>query len=449
MSLPWIGFFYAENISGAPLAFTLRKFVENPALVGFLLSLNVAFNFLVGLATSYMSDRIWTRWGRRKPFLVVGWIGAAVCLAVVPLAPNLGTLMVAVLLYQFFGDIAKPLEPLTNEIVPPEQRGRWMTIRGAAQNLMNLLFYGVLVSRFDAVYDIEAWGRTLQLRGDVVLYWTGSLLLLLGAVFLVFKVRETPPPGGVVRERFALVPFFREIFGRRQWWTVYLLYSVPLISIVPFDTFSALMQTEQLGFSRAQFGGAVSVGVLINVVIFIPVAGFLTDRVDRLRLMQIGICLHAAVYFSFFFFLRYVADYSISLRTLIAFGAIGLPFQACVFVVWAPLVYDYIPRDRYGTVAAGLAFIGGITPFLIINLAGWWVTTFTRTFGPRGEGSYDYSSIYILQALGAGLSFVIFWHVRREERLGRLIRYGRQELDAKLLAAGDRRGPNFIRLRSR
>ena len=431
ITLPWVSFFYAENVSNAPLTFTLRKFVENPAIIGLIGSINVAFNFIVGVVTSYMSDRVWTRWGRRRPFLMIGWSGVAVCMALVPLAPNLGTLVVIIVLYQFFADIAKPLEPLTNEIVPAPQRGRFATIRSMAQNLMNLFFFGVMVAQFDRIYDIDAWGRTVQLRGDVVLYWTGSFLLLIAVAFLAFKVRETPPPGGIVRERLALWPLLRDIFGHRQWWTVYLIYSVPMIGLPGLDTFSPLLQTEQLGFTRAQFGGAASAGMLINLFLFIPLAGFLTDRMPRLLLMQIGVVMHAVVFFIFFLYLRYVADYTISIYTLIGFGIAAVLFKTCAYVVWAPLVYDYIPRDRFGTVSAGFAFVGGIAPFLLINLAGVWVTTYTRIFGARGQGSYDYSSIYVLQMIAALVALGITFHVKREERKGRLIAYGQLEAEER------------------
>src|SRR5690606_5694150 len=282
MTLPWVSFFYAENVSNAPLTFTLRKFIENPALIALLSSINVAFNLIVGVFTNYMSDRIWTRWGRRRPFLIVGWLGVAVMMALVPLAPNFWTLVVIIVAYQFFADVAKPLEALTNEVIPAAQRGRAATARNMAQKIMNLFFYGVMIAQFDATYDIDALGRAIQLRGDAILYWTGSLALLVAVAFLVFCVRETPPAHRVVRERFAFRSFFRETFGQRQWWTVYLLYAIPILVLPVIHTFEPLMRTEQFGFSKAEFGGAVTIGGVINLLLFIPLAGYLTDRMPRL-----------------------------------------------------------------------------------------------------------------------------------------------------------------------
>jgi MFS family permease len=161
------------------------------------------------------------------------------------------------------------------------------------------------------------------------------------------------------------------------------------------------------------------------MIIFIPVAGYLADRVSRLRLLQFGIGMYALVNFGLFLWLRYVANYSIPLSTLIGVGMAGAAFKACIYGVWAPLVYDYIPSNRYGTVSAGFAFVGGIFPFLFINFAGLWINGFTRLFGPRGHGHYDYSSIYVLQLIAVVIALLLTRYIQKEERQGRLIAYGR------------------------
>ena len=426
MTMPWVSFFYIENLSGAPLTFTLRKFVENPSVIAFLVSLNVAFNVLVGVFTNYMSDRVWTRWGRRRPFLIIGWTGVTVSVFFVPLAPNVWWLMATIVCFQFFADIAKPLEALSNEVVPAPQRGRAIVIRNMGQNVMNLFFYGVMVAQFDRTYDLAIWGRSILLRGETLLYWTGSFGLLLAIAFLLFRVRETPPASGIRRDRFAFLPVIRELFGRRQWWTVYLLDLVPMLALPGLSELEPLVRTEQLGFSKADFGWAISAGIVINIAIFIPLAGYLADHVPRLRLLQFGIVSYALLNFGFFLFLRYVAEYSISLPMLVGFAIAATALKSCIYGVWAPLVYDYIPSDRFGTVSAGLAFVAGLFPFLLINLAGLWINGFTRLFGARGHSTFDYSSLYVLQFITTIAAFALTRYVTREERSGRLIAYGRQ-----------------------
>jgi MFS family permease len=430
MTGPWLALYYIDNVNGGPLTFTIRKFIENPALIGFLTSLNVAFNFLIGVAASYMSDRIWTRWGRRRPFLIVGWTGVAIAMACVPFAPNVWVLGAIVVAYQFFADIAKPVEPLHNEVIPPGQRGRAASVQNIGQQLLGLVFFGVLLAQFDHVHEFTLFGHDLHLAGETVLYWCGSALLFCVVLFLAFRLRETPPPERVTREPFALRTFFREVFGQRQWWMIYLLYVTPMIA-APTGNFHMLLRTDQLGFTKEQLGYAITFGLIVMILVFAPLGGYLADRMSRMRLLRIGLIGPAIVEFVFFLHLRYVAHYSISLSTLIIYGTIAGAMATCMYIVWGPLTYDYIPSERYGTVAAGLTFVGGLVPFLTINLTGLWITGFTKIFGPIGGGHYDYSSMFLFQLAGAALALGLTYYFEREERRGRIRPFGRLERAAE------------------
>jgi MFS family permease len=192
-------------------------------------------------------------------------------------------------------------------------------------------------------------------------------------------------------------------------------------------SFGVLMKTEQLGFTKAEHGYAVSIGMIAVVVLFSPLAGYLTDKTSRMRLLRIGIVGPAVVELIYFLYLRYVAEYSIPLSTAILFGLVGSALKTCAYLVWGALVFDYIPSNRFGTVSAGLTFFAGLTPFLMINLAGLWITGFTTVFGPAGRGEYDYSSVYVLQVGCAALAWWITHWFQREERKGNVVPLGRRE----------------------
>ncbi|HRE82429.1 MAG TPA: MFS transporter [Opitutaceae bacterium] len=428
MTLPWAALYFIENISNSgPLVFTLKKFFEDPMLIGFLTSLNVAFNFMVGVVTSYMSDRIWTRFGRRKPFLLIGWSGVILSLVLLPLATNGWSLVAIIILYQLSADIAKPLEPLYNEVIPPAQRGRAAMVRSVVQNLVGLVFFGLLLMQFDRVYTFEVLGTALRTNGEAVLYWSAALVILVALFFLFFCVKETPPETQRRREAFRLRVFFRDLFARRDQAWLYALYITPLIAAPGVDVFRPLLQTEQLGFSKADVGKAASIGLIVSLLVFYPLAGFLTDRIARMRLFQLGLIGPAVANLLLFLYLRYYSDYTLTFSLWIAFGLLTGIFPACLYVVWGPLIYDYIPTHRFGTTSAGLSFVGGVTSFLVMNAGGLWINFFTGMFGPRGASKFDYSSVYILQIIGTltalGITMVFTYH----ERCGRIQRLGQLE----------------------
>jgi Na+/melibiose symporter-like transporter len=414
------------------MVFTMRKFIEDPALIGFLSSLNIVFNFLVGMVVSYMSDRIWTRWGRRRPFLIIGWMGLAATMLLLPLAPNMWSLVLIIFLYQFFNDIAKPYEALYNEVIPAAQRGRASTIRNVTQNLTGIVFNAVLIAQFDREYGLDALGAGFSINGELILYWVGAGLVFAAALFLLFRVRETPPAESIVRERFAFRQFFQDIFGHRQWWMVYLLYACPVIAAAGASggstTFMPLFMAEQLHFTKQQIGMSMGAVMVLNMILFVPVAGLLADRVSRLRLFQIGLAGQGLAHFALFLYARMATDYSVSLVAATVFVAINNAFMFLVYVLWGPLVYDYIPSNRFGTVSAGFAFAGGLAGFLVINATGIWVKAFSAVFGANGAAGSDYSSAFILQLFAGFGAMIAACYFEREAKRGRIIAYGALEL---------------------
>ncbi len=438
MVLPWGALTYFGACSGAPLTFTIRKLVESPTLVAFLSSINYALVFLVSAVASYMSDRIWTRWGRRRPFLVVGWIGGALAMFFVPLADNVWTLAALIVVFQLCSDIGSPYEPLYNEVIPPAQRGRASTMRNILQNLTSLFFNGFMLAQFDRQYDLGKTSAWLHLNGEKAIYWVGTVLVLAAALFLALGVRETPPPESIVRERFSFVRFVRDVFGQRQQWLVYLLYVCPWLMIAGIGTFGSsptgafvtLFQSEQLGFSKQQIGWAAGTIGVINMLLFVPLWGYLADRVPRLGFFRWALLVPMVVNFTFFLLVRYVTDYSVPFSVLMAFSILSEGFMSLVYVLWGPLIYDYLPSNGYGTAGAGFSFVGGLTTFLLINGAGMWVQGFTHLFGTLGKSPYDYSSAFIWQAACALLAFGIASYFAREVRRGKIIAYAKLEFEA-------------------
>ena len=437
MVYPWMALTYFGNCGGAPLAFTIRKLVESPAVVAFLSSINFAMVFLVSAAASYMSDRIWTRWGRRRPLLIVGWIGGATAMFFVPLATNVWTLAALIVVFQFCSDVGTPYEPLYNEVIPPSQRGRASTLRNVMNNVTNLFFNGVMLAQFDRQYGLGKAGGWLKLDGERALYWVGSAAILLASLLLMARVRETPPPESIRREGFSPAGFLRDVFGRREQWMVYLLYICPFLVIAGIGTFMAsaygafvtLFETEQLGFSRQQVGWAAGVIGIVNMIRFVPAWGWLADRLPRLKLFRCALLAPVIIPLSLFVCVRFVTDYSLQFWGLMTFAILTEGMMALIYVLWGPLVYDYLPSNGYGTAAAGFSFVGGFTNFILVNGAGLWVEGFTHVFGTAGKSKFDYSSIFIWQALTAAIACGLAWWFSQEVKRGRVIAYARREFE--------------------
>lgn len=444
IGLPWVTFEYTEKVSQAPLTFTLRKFIEDPVAISFIISINILFNFMVGVSAAYISDRIWTPVGRRKPFFIVSCLLAGVLTIMIPIVGYLWLLIVVVVLFQFFVDFNKPWEPLFNEVIPPQQRGRAGMLRMLSVNLASLFLTGVLIAQFDSVYEIPTPVGEWIISGEQVLYWSVALVLFSTAAFLTFGIREEKPvsvdpkTGMMEGYRKGLIPgtlwkgdrdksgvalmlkgLFKDIFSSRQKIWVYLLYICPLAGTMAVSHPSYItMLTDQIGLSKAEYGRMNFISMVCMIAIFTPIAGVLADRMCRLVMMRVGILGVAIVQGSFFIYLNFVNEGQASYELVVAIDIVTKLCLSWVWAVWSPLVYDYIPSNEMGTFQAGIMFTSGVASFILINLGGQWVSLWTKIFGTGySPTNYDQSSV-LAMAFCTGLAALIpvFLFARNENR---------------------------------
>lgn len=93
------------------------------------------------------SDRVQTRIGRRKPFLLVGGLLTIAALFVLYGAQTLGTMIFGYFLLQVSDDIATaPYSALIPDLVPEEERGRASGVMGLLQQLAQVVAAAVALS---------------------------------------------------------------------------------------------------------------------------------------------------------------------------------------------------------------------------------------------------------------------------------------------------------------
>ena len=230
LSLMWFTFGFNIFAGGVSLTFTIQKFSKDPRIIS--LVQTVAGLVMLGPILSYVSDQVWTRAGRRRPFLLVAWLGGFLGMLSFAFLPQIaGTinrgltsvglypvgelliLAVVIACYKKMLDGLAPLEPLFLECVPPHQRGRFWAIRGMLFTLAVTMFYQILWPMYDRNIDMFDWlGRpgVLYMTGEKCIYVMAAGLFFFTGAFLVFCVEEAPMPTAPNKS-------FRELFlGKRK-----------------------------------------------------------------------------------------------------------------------------------------------------------------------------------------------------------------------------------------
>jgi MFS family permease len=153
--------------------------LKNTALGG-MRSAGLVIAMLVQPAAGLLSDRSTSRWGRRRPFILVGALFDCLFLAFIALSWNYWALLVAILLIQFSSNVSHgPLQGLIPDLVPEDQRGRASAVK-AIMELLPIILVGLTIAKMVGAGHLD---------GAIIV--TGVSLLLVTLITVLF-VEETP-----------------------------------------------------------------------------------------------------------------------------------------------------------------------------------------------------------------------------------------------------------------
>ncbi len=214
LSLVWFTFGFNIFAGGQALNFTIHRYAPDPQALALITTIGSLL--ILGPFIGYLSDQVWTPAGRRRPFVIIGWVGGVIgmfgfaFLTELTGAVNhvlhlahlrditiLTLLIIIVFSYQRIMNFCSPLEAMFMEVVSPHQRGRFFAIRNVLFSLAVTFFYQVLWPKYDIPIDIFNWlghPDVLVMTGERSIYIFGGSLFLITGFFMIFCLEEVKSP---------------------------------------------------------------------------------------------------------------------------------------------------------------------------------------------------------------------------------------------------------------
>lgn len=356
------GFVSVDAITNNMVPITARHFTDSPLFIAFLVALNRLFGFLVQPYVAWKSDRIQTRWGRRRPFLILGLPGtcfALLLLGAMPFIfegesrhalPTLILLLIANVGLQFFQDVNwGSQEPLYADTFRHQVLGRAVAIRS----------YAIQLVYFIMNYFAMKWADTHEFIP--YLCAAGLVLMSFTMVMWVIKERDFPPPQKV--ERYNPLSHIGLLFRNSDYFKVSLIGAFGLMLPAAFYLFHPLFVTRTLGLTKSQLGEALAVVPIVALVVSFP-CGYLIDRYGPKWITAIGFFAVALVAWGIAY---WVHDYTGLMIAMIGYGAA----HVLVSLPMTPLVFQYASDKERGTVFGLIQFVRGFSAFTFSLLIGW------------------------------------------------------------------------------
>ena len=201
LSFGFFGVQIAYSLQNANISRIFATLGADPHNLSFFWVLPPLMGMLVQPIVGTLSDKTWTRFGRRIPYL---FVGAAAAVLVMALLPNAGSLGLTVGAALWFGACAlmfldtsinmamQPFKMLVGDMVNEKQKGKAYSIQSFLCNAGGLV--GFVFPFFFTAIGIANTAPTGVVPDSVIYsFYIGAAILILCVIYTTVKVKEWPP----------------------------------------------------------------------------------------------------------------------------------------------------------------------------------------------------------------------------------------------------------------
>ena len=419
--LPWAAMLFASAVATVVMTLELRKFTANPATIAMLTSLIGLCWMIINPITHFLSDRIWTRWGRRKVFYVPAIFTGCLAIILIPFAKHIGVLFAGFVIYSVSAVISQPKTSLSMEVVPNHQRGRGSVLQTIFVQTGLFAYNIALIGRFDDVVLNIPLRIFDYIKGEKLIFWVFAAALFSVVLIVSLGIKEMRPSnyaslrdelGGRVNPYRFVVKLFTSTFSA-AWWPIYLLGLSQVLYGLNLGAMVALMYTDQWGYSIQQLGTNQAISQLAAIFCSLFMIGII-DRFDRLQTFR-GIIIIGLLLKSFWYvFVMFMApEQRPELWQILVMGEGIMLIGTFVGTTINPLIFEFVPVSKVGTANAGLAICMGMfsVPLGIMN--GIWIKGYSELFYPAAG-----SEVVMVLDAPASEAEAEGWMIQWEEQTG-------------------------------
>jgi MFS family permease len=348
--------------------FVYDRITPDPRAVSWMVAITAVVSTVTAILMGTLSDRTRTRWGKRRPFIFLGYIFWGVLTALFPFAalfqPALLGVIIAILfdsLMTFFGATANDaaMSAYVADVTTPENRGR---VSGALQIMT---WVAILIVYGGAGFIIQAFGY------DIFFYAIGGLVLIIGLIFapMLKEKIDTSKPEGTFGRQIADTLHWKNLTANRDLFLLLLSLTFFMLAFNIFFPYLMIYLQHYIKLPIMESSMVIAVCILVGGIALAYPLGLLVDRWGRRPVAIVAVLVESIGLLVF--------SFSRSLVPLMIGGVLWLaPYTAWVITTGA-WTKDLYPEEKRGQFAG--YFILFNVAFTMIPgplLGGWLAATY-------------------------------------------------------------------------
>lgn len=427
ISKPSLSFWQIFNMNvgflGIQYSFGLQQTAINPIFLylgaseDMLPILNIAgpvTGLLVQPIIGAMSDKTWSlKWGRRKPYFLIGALLGSICLFAFPHSPVLWFAVGLLWILDVGNNVAmEPYRAFVGDKLPEKQLSLGYQMQSLFCGLGTLLATGSILL-FQYLFGEEADVAGTIPQWIYYSFYIGAILSLTTILWSVFKTAEIPPSDEELKEinkikQLSLLnkmakPFveIREALKEmpKFMWKIGAVYLFQWYALFVYWQFSTPLFMKTMGYSISEAGSqsaamslTYNTTTMLIALILVPLTlKFGNKKMYALSLLGTAIAL---------FWIPFISDPLLVLIPMILFGIgwaamMGIPYT---------MVSKIVPQERRGV------YMGILNMMIVIPMG-----IETLTFGPIYKYLLDGNAIYAILFAGVFFAIAAFLAMRLNE----------------------------------
>ena len=429
ISKPSLSFWQIFNMNvgflGIQYSFGLQQTAINPIFLylgaseDMLPILNIAgpvTGLIVQPIIGAMSDKTWSlKWGRRKPYFLIGALLGSICLFAFPHSPVLWFAVGLLWILDVGNNVAmEPYRAFVGDKLPEKQLSLGYQMQSLFCGLGTLLATGSILL-FQYLFGEEADVAGTIPQWIYYSFYIGAILSLTTILWSVFKTAEIPPSDEELKEinkikQLSLLnkmakPFveIREAVKEmpKFMWKIGAVYLFQWYALFVYWQFSTPLFMKTMGYSISEAGSqsaamslTYNTTTMLIALILVPLTlKFGNKKMYALSLLGTAIAL---------FLIPFISDPLLVLIPMILFGIgwaamMGIPYT---------MVSKIVPQERRGV------YMGILNMMIVIPMG-----IETLTFGPIYKYLLDGNAIYAMLFAGVFFAIAAFLAMRLNETL--------------------------------